>query len=340
MKMSAQSSTSPPPILRESVWTFYIDSLADLCVVVFPIRSLACKMRSSHLGRICRYLLYGPLANLNFHFQLTEIRRYLITQHQGMTLDQCLTSNRLEPRYTKVFFYQLLRGLKYIHSANIVHCDLKPSSIVITRGCDLQVTGLDHSRIQGEGVMVDYVYGNRDQCYQAPELMLGAQIYHPAIDMWAAGCLLAEMINGAPLFSEERCTNQLYAIVKMLGYVPGDLMDGLSSGNIVGYLKSLPPTSWRPLRNHISTADIEALDLIEQLLHFDPEIRYPASQALEHAYVSLYHDPADEPTSERTWSIADLDYVEWPVNDWKTLILSEIVDHHELENGYQRPAKC
>lgn len=80
--------------------------------------------------------------------------------------------------------------------------------------------------------MVDYVYGNRDQCYQAPELMLGAQIYHPAIDMWAAGCLLAEMINGAPLFSEERCTNQLYAIVKMLGYVPGDLMDGLSSGNV------------------------------------------------------------------------------------------------------------
>ncbi|KKZ63908.1 hypothetical protein EMCG_01766 [[Emmonsia] crescens] len=237
-----------------------------------------------------------------------------------MTLNQYLASNRLEPQCTKGFFYQLLRGLKYLHSANIVHCDLKPSSIVITRGCDLQVTGLDHSRIQGEGVMVDYVYDNRDQCYQAPELMLGAQIYHPAIDMWAAGCLLAEMINGAPLFSEERYTNQLYAIVKMLGYVPGDLIDGLSSGNIVGYLKSLPPTNWRPLRNHISTADIEALDLLEQLLDFDPEIRYPASRALEHAYVSLYHDPADEPTSERTWSVADLDYVEWPVNNWKTLM--------------------
>lgn len=62
--------------------------------------------------------------------------------------------------------------------------------------------------------------------------MLDAQTYHPAMDMWAAGCVLAEMINGCPLFSEERCTNQLYAIIKLFGYAPGDLMDGLSSGNV------------------------------------------------------------------------------------------------------------
>ncbi|OAX78500.1 hypothetical protein ACJ72_07189 [Emergomyces africanus] len=123
------------------------------------------------------------------------------------------------------------RGLKYLHSANIVHCDLRPSSILITRGCDLKITGLDHSRIHGERVMTDHIYGNRDQCYQAPELMLGAQIYQPAMDMWAAGCVLADMINGAPLFSEERRTNQLYAIIRLLGYAPSDLMDGLSSGD-------------------------------------------------------------------------------------------------------------
>ncbi|OJD15345.1 CMGC/MAPK/P38 protein kinase [Emergomyces pasteurianus Ep9510] len=256
---------------------------------------------------------------------------YLITQHQGVTLNECLASRRLEPRYTKVFFYQLChqlmtlkinpqRGLKYLHSAKIVHCDLKPYSILITRGCDLQITGLDHSRIHGERVMMDYAYGNTDQCYQAPEIMLGAQAYQPAIDMWAAGCILAEMINGAPLFSEERCTNQLYAIIRLLGYVPGDLMDGLSSGDIVRHLKSLPARDWRTLKIHISTTEDDALDLLERLFDFDPEIRCSASQALEHAYVSLYHDPADEPTSERTWSVADLEYVEWPVNDWKTLM--------------------
>ncbi|OJD20424.1 CMGC/MAPK/P38 protein kinase, partial [Blastomyces percursus] len=269
--------------------------------------------------KLLKLVKHENIAGLQDAFMSFGENLYLITQHQGMTLSQCLATNKLEPQYTKVFFYQLLRGLKYLHSANLVHSDLKPSSILITRGCDLQITGLDHSRIHGERVMIDYVYDNRDQCYQAPELMIGAETYQPAIDMWAAGCVLAEMINGAPLFSEERCTNQLYAIIKLLGYVPGDLMDGLSSGDIVGYLTSLPPRDWRPLRHHISTSDIEALDLLERLLDFDPAIRYPANQALEHAYLSLYHDPADEPTSDRTWSVADLDYVEWPVNDWKTL---------------------
>ncbi|EEH06395.1 mitogen-activated protein kinase [Histoplasma capsulatum G186AR] len=249
---------------------------------------------------------------------------YLISQHQGMTLDQCLASSTLQ-QYARVFFYQLLRGLKYLHSANIVHCDLKPSSILITRGCDLQITGLDHSRIHGERVTIDHVYDNANQCYQAPELMLDAQTYHPAMDMWAAGCVLAEMINGCPLFSEERCTNQLYAIIKLLGYAPGDLMDGLSSGN------SLPARDWKPLRKHISTSDNEALDLLEQLLDFDPAIRYPATQALEHVYVSLYYDLADELTSDKTWSVADLDYAEWPVNDWKTLMYVMRIHHRPVQ---------
>ncbi|EGC49147.1 MAP kinase [Histoplasma capsulatum var. duboisii H88] len=203
--------------------------------------------------------------------------------------------------------------------------------ILITRGCDLQITGLDHSRIHGERVTIDHVYDNANQCYQAPELMLDAQTYHPAMDMWAAGCVLAEMINGCPLFSEERCTNQLYAIIKLLGYAPGDLMDGLSSGNIIGYLKSLPARDWKPLRKHISTSDNEALDLLEQLLDFDPAIRYPATQALEHVYVSLYHDLADELISDKTWSVADLDYAEWPVNDWKTLMYVMRIHHRPVQ---------
>ncbi|KAG5293146.1 mitogen-activated protein kinase [Histoplasma capsulatum G186AR] len=319
------------------------DTLLGIQVAIKKIyqpfaRSDLCQRAYLELKQL-KLLKHENIAGLQDAFLSFGGNLYLISQHQGMTLDQCLASSTLQ-QYARVFFYQLLRGLKYLHSANIVHCDLKPSSILITRGCDLQITGLDHSRIHGERVTIDHVYDNANQCYQAPELMLDAQTYHPAMDMWAAGCVLAEMINGCPLFSEERCTNQLYAIIKLLGYAPGDLMDGLSSGNIIGYLKSLPARDWKPLRKHISTSDNEALDLLEQLLDFDPAIRYPATQALEHVYVSLYYDLADELTSDKTWSVADLDYAEWPVNDWKTLILSEIVDHHELRNGRQQPAEC
>ncbi|KAK2807812.1 hypothetical protein FQN50_005355 [Emmonsiellopsis sp. PD_5] len=245
---------------------------------------------------------------------------------------------RLEPRYTKVFFYQILRGLKYLHSAGIVHCELNPSNILISQNCDLQITHLEHARIQGEEVMPSMLYGGGNQCYHAPEIMVGMQEYQPSLDMWAAGCIFAEMINGFPLFSEERCTNQLYAIIRLLGYLPTDFMNGISTGNVMRYLKSLPVTQQSPLANHINTADPQALDLLEHLLDFDPDTRYPADQALLHDYVSFYHDPTDEPDSEQAWSVFDLDYVEWPVNDWKTLILSEIVDHHELRMGYHSPA--
>ncbi|PGH05853.1 CMGC/MAPK/P38 protein kinase [Helicocarpus griseus UAMH5409] len=252
---------------------------------------------------------------------------YLITQYQGMTLEQYFASTQLEERFTKVLFYQLLRGLKYLHSANIVHCDVKPSSILITESYDLQLTGLDNSHVAGQPVTDDWLYGNGNQCYQAPELMVGMPTYQSGIDMWAAGCIFAEMINGGPLFSEKRSTNQLYAIIRILGYLPDDLFNGLGSGNVMKYLKSLPVSERTSLRTHIKTADLEALELIEHLLDFDPETRYPADKALEHAYVSLYHDATDEPTSEKMWSVDDLDYVEWPVNDWKNLMYVTRIQH-------------
>ncbi|EDN08737.1 predicted protein [Histoplasma mississippiense (nom. inval.)] len=146
--------------------------------------------------KLLKLLKHENIAGLQDAFISFGENLYLRTEHQGTTLDQYLASNMPEPRCTKVFFYQLLRGLKYLHSSNIVHCDFKPSSILITGSCDLQITGLDHSCIRGERVMINYVYGNRDQSYQAPELMLGAQAYQPAIDMWAAGCVSgAEALN-------------------------------------------------------------------------------------------------------------------------------------------------
>ncbi|KAK2782540.1 hypothetical protein FQN52_000869 [Onygenales sp. PD_12] len=251
--------------------------------------------------KVLKLLRHENIAALHDVFVSWRDDVYLITEHQGMTLGHFLLSQRLEPRYTKVFFYQILRGLKYLHSAGIVHCELTPSNILISQNCDLQITHLEHARIQSEDVMPSMLYGGGNQCYHAPETMVGMQEYQPSLDMWAAGCIFAEMINGFPLFSEERCTNQLYAIIRLLGYLPADLIDGISTGDAVSQISA-------------------ALDLLEHLLDFDPDTRYRANQALLHDYVSFYHDPTDEPDSEQTWSVFDLDYVEWPVNDWKTLM--------------------
>ncbi|KAK2760107.1 MAPK protein hog1 [Emmonsiellopsis sp. PD_33] len=264
--------------------------------------------------KLLKLLRHENIAALHDVFVSWREDIYLITEHQGMTLGHFLSSQRLEPRYTKVFFYQILTISVPTVTEGI---EIPPLS---SQNCDLQITHLEHARIQSEDVMPSMLYGGGNQCYHAPETMVGMQEYQPSLDMWAAGCIFAEMINGFPLFSEERCTNQLYAIIRLLGYLPADLIDGISTGNVTRYLKSLPVTQQSPLANHINTADPQALDLLEHLLDFDPDTRYRANQALLHDYVSFYHDPTDEPDSEQTWSVLDLDYVEWPVNDWKNLM--------------------
>lgn len=112
LKLLKHENVNPQPnsfFLRTSICTICIDPLTNLCAVFFPARSLACRMRSCHSEGICKHVLDPRLALQisTGNFELTRTYRYLISQHQGMTLDQCLASSTLQ-QYARVFFYQLL----------------------------------------------------------------------------------------------------------------------------------------------------------------------------------------------------------------------------------------
>ena len=92
--------------------------------------------------------------------------------------------------------YQILRGLYYMHSANIMHRDLKPSNILINADCDLKICDFGLSRGFGEEV---------DEClkktayvvtrwYRAPEVSLLNKSYNKSLDMWSVGCIFAELL--------------------------------------------------------------------------------------------------------------------------------------------------
>ena len=103
--------------------------------------------------------------------------------------------------------YQLLRGLKYVHSAGILHRDLKPSNLLLNENCDLQICdfGLARAQVHDDeeipvtptAILTDYI---TTRWYRAPEVMTSWTDYTTSIDVWAVGCIFAEMLRGKPLF--------------------------------------------------------------------------------------------------------------------------------------------
>ena len=121
----------------------------------------------------------------------------------------------LSEEHVTYFLYQILRGLKYIHSANVLHRDLKPGNLLVNSNCELKIgdfgmaRGLCSSPSEQKRVMTEYV---ATRWYRAPELMLSLNEYSQAIDMWSVGCIFAEMLGRRPLFPGTNYLNQLQVV--------------------------------------------------------------------------------------------------------------------------------
>ena len=122
----------------------------------------------------------------------------------------------------------LQRGLKYVHSAGVVHRDLKPSNILINENCDLKICDFGLARIQ-DPQMTGYV---STRYYRAPEIMLTWQKYDVEVDIWSAGCIFAEMLDGKPLFPGKDHVNQFSIITELLGTPPDDVIETICSENV------------------------------------------------------------------------------------------------------------
>jgi len=161
--------------------------------------------------------------------------------------------------------------------------------------------------------------------------MLTWQKYDVAVDIWSAGCIFAEMLEGKPLFPGKDHVNQFSIITELLGTPPEDVIQTIASENTLRFVKSLPPRTPQPFATKFRNADPLAIDLIERMLVFDPKKRITAAQSLSHEYLGPYHDPTDEPVAGEKfdWSFNDADL---PVDSWKVMMYSEILDFHNLEN--------
>lgn len=245
---------------------------------------------------------------------------YFVTELLGTDLHRLLTSRPLEKQFVQYFLYQILRGLKYVHSAGVVHRDLKPSNILINENCDLKICDFGLARVQ-DPQMTGYV---STRYYRAPEIMLTWQKYDVAVDVWSAGCIFSEMLEGKPLFPGKDHVNQFSIITELLGTPPDEVIQTICSENTLRFVQSLPKRERVSFRERFPNTDPEALDLLDKMLVFDLNKRITAAQSLGHPYLAPYHNPADEPEADEPfdWSFNDADL---PIDTWKVMIYSEIL---------------
>lgn len=128
---------------------------------------------------------------------------YIITDLMETDLHRVIYSKQeLSDEHIQYFAYQILRGLLYIHTANVIHRDLKPSNILLNKDCDLKICdlGLARGYENEEEFKTEYVI---TRWYRAPEVILNASEYTKAVDIYAVGCIIAELLGRTPLFPGE-----------------------------------------------------------------------------------------------------------------------------------------
>ncbi|XP_039479201.1 mitogen-activated protein kinase ERK-A isoform X2 [Drosophila santomea] len=243
------------------------------------------------------------------HENIIDIRDILrvdsIDQMRDVYIVQCLMetdlykllkTQRLSNDHICYFLYQILRGLKYIHSANVLHRDLKPSNLLLNKTCDLKICDFGLARIADPehdhtGFLTEYV---ATRWYRAPEIMLNSKGYTKSIDMWSVGCILAEMLSNRPIFPGKHYLDQLNHILGVLGSPSRDDLECIINEKARNYLESLPFKPNVPWAKLFPNADALALDLLGKMLTFNPHKRIPVEEALAHPYLEQYYDPGDE----------------------------------------------
>ncbi|KAM7002494.1 mitogen-activated protein kinase 12 [Tautogolabrus adspersus] len=244
---------------------------------------------------------------------------YLVMPFMGTDLGKLMKLQRLSEERIQYLVYQTLKGLKYIHSAGIIHRDLKPGNLAVNQDCELKILDFGLAR-QADSEMTGYVV---TRWYRAPEVILSWMHYTQTVDIWSVGCIMAEMLQGKPLFKGSDHLDQLSEIMKITGTPSQEFISKLESEDAKSYLKSLSKEEKKDLHKVFSSTKPQAVSVLERMLLLDPEQRVTAAEALSLPYFKEFREPEEE-TEAQPYDHS-IDNTDMQLNMWKRHTFTEIL---------------
>ncbi|KAG9132068.1 hypothetical protein Leryth_022514 [Lithospermum erythrorhizon] len=312
-----------------------------------------------HISDAARILREIKLLRLLRHPDIVEIKHimlpssgrdfkdiYVVFELMESDLHQVIKANDdLTREHYQFFLYQLLRGLKYIHSANVFHRDLKPKNILANANCKLKICDFGLARVAFNDTpttvfWTDYV---ATRWYRAPELC-GSFFskYTPAIDIWSIGCIFAEVLTGKPIFPGKNVVHQLDLMTDLLGTPSIDTISQVRNDKARKYLMSMRKKQPVSFGKKFPNVDPLAVKLLERLLAFDPKDRPSAEEALADPYfkgvAKVEREPSCQPISKMEFEFERRRVAK---EDLRELIFREILEYHpqllkDYMNGIER----
>jgi len=183
----------------------------------------------------------------------------------------------------QLYTYQVCRALAHLHSSSIVHRDIKPQNLLVdaSQGHLLKLCDFGSAARLGQNrpSLVAYICS---RYYRAPELIFGAPAYSTSVDLWSVGCVLAEMMQGRPLFPGENGVDQLMEIIKVLGAPDRKSVVALNPQYFNFEFPHVPAKGFGCVfRRPVPT---DATDLLKAFIQYDPEARVKALEACAHPF--------------------------------------------------------
>lgn len=270
---------------------------------------------------------------------------YLVFEHMETDLHAAIRANILQDVHKQYIMWQTLKALKFMHSANLLHRDMKPSNLLLNSDCLMKVAdfGLARSmREPGETLedndephcFTDYI---ATRWYRAPEILLGSNNYSEAVDMWGAGCILGEILGGKPVFAGSSTIQQLELVCDLIGVPEWDrekcekcslythnMLQNLNVNNPKGASNS----EWN---NRFPGASDKAIDLLKKLLKFDPSERITAHDALKHGYLDQFHDEFVEREAPVQVKVSIPDNEKRSTNHYRERLYKEVAEFRKQE---------
>ncbi|KAL8023040.1 putative protein kinase domain, WW domain, protein kinase-like domain superfamily [Plasmopara halstedii] len=297
--------------------------------------------------RLMRYFGKHPniasLQNLSTCMEKDEL--YLMMELVDTDLHRLIQSKtKLEDAHIAAIMYQLLSGAHTLHENGVLHRDLKPGNILVSKHCDVKITDFGLSRYvphstrsseqdggfsrrkveKTQALMTEYVV---TRWYRPPEIMLAPTgVYNEAVDMWSIGCIFGELLNRRPLFPGTDFLDQLSRVFSVVPVPSRDQRGYDVEGDALAYLESLPPCSPSAFAKTFRKASPDAIDLLRQLLCVNPAQRISAKQALTHSYFKTIRTQLGEPPVYRVDKTFDFEFDshDFPLAHLKSLIQTEV----------------